>query len=324
VPEIGRVHLCCLPTPLHRLDRLSADLGIDLWVKRDDLTGFAGGGNKGRKLEYLIAEALAGGADTVVTCGSAQSNFVRQLGAACSVTGLKCVAAVMDLPYDAEHGQPSGHLGRNGGNLVLDRMFGVELRRFEDAPWETLFEHAEAVAVELEATGRRVYRIPVGGSSPLGAHAFALAVEEIGDGWDWIVAPCSSGSTFAGLTWGLAESTTRVVGIACDPEEDLMDDLMHLAAGLDELTGTDKDLGAGDFDLRHGWVGPGYGVASAAGQSAQALAASREGLLLDPVYSAKAFSGLIDLARSGLIGGRVLFWHTGGLPTLFAHDSREV
>lgn len=324
MPEIGRVPLCCLPTPLHRLDRLSGDLGIDLWIKRDDLTGFGGGGNKGRKLEFLMAEALALGADTVVTCGSVQSNFVRQLGAACSVLRMTCVATVMDLPYDAEHGQPTGHIGSHGGNATLDALYGVELRRFEDAPWETLFDHAEATAQALEAAGRRVYRVPVGGSSPLGAYAFALAAAEVGEGWDWVVAPCSSGSTFAGLAWGFAGTPTRVVGIACDPEEDLMDDLLRLTSGLDALFGKRKGLTVTDLDLRYGWVGPGYGVASEKGIEAQTLAASREGLILDPVYSAKAFSGLLDLAGSGLLGGRVLFWHTGGLPTVFAHDASQV
>jgi 1-aminocyclopropane-1-carboxylate deaminase/D-cysteine desulfhydrase-like pyridoxal-dependent ACC family enzyme len=166
-----RIPLIQRPTPLHRLDRMSAELGIDLWIKRDDLTGFAFGGNKGRKLEFLMGEAVAVGADAVVTCGASQSNFVRQLGAACSRLGIRCVAVVMDLPFEPEYGKPEGApLRDDGGNLLLDDVLGVELRRHPDGAWEELFDQTEEAAKELETQGRKVYRVPIGGSSPLGAY----------------------------------------------------------------------------------------------------------------------------------------------------------
>lgn len=316
----ARIPLITAPTPLHRLDRLSNELGADLWIKRDDLTGFALGGNKGRKLEYLMAEAVALGCDTIVTCGATQSNFIRQLGGACSVLGLTCIAAVMELPYAAAHGIPQGHHAGLGGNLMLDHMLGVELHRFPNDDWEVLYDHAEELARRAEERGRKVYRIPVGGSSGLGAFAFVRAAEEVGNGFDVIVTPCSSGSTHAGLNYAFHGTSTRVIGIACDPEPEIMEDLVRLASELDEITGLSKNLGEGDYEFRLEWAGQAYGIASPEGEAALSLLAKREGIFLDPVYSAKAFSGLLGLLEAGEISGRILFWHTGGLPALFAHE----
>lgn len=315
---IPRVKLCCLPTPCHRLYRLSDDLGIDLWIKRDDLTGFAGGGNKGRKLEYILAEAMDAGAERLVTCGSRQSNFVRQLGAACSVFGIKCSAAVMDLPYDQAYGKPRGPVPGEGGNVFLDDLFGVELRTFPDDDWLVLFQHAKDIAEEYRAKGEKVIDVPIGGSMPLGAYAFAQAAVEVGEQWDFVVCPTSSGSTHAGLAWAFHGTGTKVIGVSCDPEEDLADDLNRLATGIDSLSGTTKGLSKSDFDFRRDWVGEGYNVPSQAGTEAIKTAAQREGILLDPVYSGKAFAGLLNMVRSKEVSGRVLFWHTGGLPTLLA------
>lgn len=306
------------PTPCHRLDRLSDELGIDLWIKRDDLTGFAMGGNKGRKLEYLMAEAIQLQADVVVTCGATQSNFVRQLGAACSMLGMRCVAAVMDLPYAAVHGKPSYAGSHAGGNVLLDALLGVELRRFADDDWDVLYNHADRIADELEAAGLRVYRVPIGGSSPLGAYAFVMAASEISGPFDWMLTASSSGSTQAGLAYVWHGSETRVVGIACDPEPEIMEDLVRLVGGLDELTGLAKRMAERDLDLRLDWAGEAYGVPSPAGEAAIERLARREGIFLDPIYSAKAFSGLIALAERRELTGRVLFWHTGGTPALFA------
>lgn len=316
----ARLPLVLIPTPCHRLDRLSDRLGIDLWIKRDDLTGFAAGGNKGRKLEFLMAEALASGADVVVSCGSVQSNFVRQLGAACRVLGMDCAAAVMHLPYEPDCGKPSGIVLAGGGNEVLDRILGVEMRFVADGSWEDLFVSAEELAQEKEREGKRVYRIPIGGSSPLGAYSFYLAgLEAMEQGeFDVVVTPSSSGSTHAGLAYAFAGTPTRVVGISCDPEPENLEDLVRLTAGLDELTGLSRRMGREDFDLRFDYVGAGYGVPSEAGDAALEIMARTEGIFLDPVYSAKAFSGLLDLANRGELGARVLFWHTGGLPSLFA------
>lgn len=296
---------------------MSELLGIDLWIKRDDLTGFALGGNKGRKLEYLMAEALASGADTVVTCGAAQSNFVRQLGAACAILGMRCVAAVMALPYAEIHGRPAFTGSDEGGNVVLDRILGVELHSYPDGDWEDLARHAEELALEQERLGRTVYRIPIGGSSALGAYAFVEAAKEA-PGFDVVVTASSSGSTQAGLAYGYHGLDTRVIGVACDPEPEIMEDLLRLVGGLDDLTGGRKAMGEADLELRLEWAGEAYGVPSPAGEEALTLLARTEGIFLDPVYSAKAFSGVIDMARSSELGGRVLFWHTGGTPALFA------
>lgn len=297
---------------------MSLELGIDLWIKRDDLTGFAGGGNKGRKLEYLIADAASQGVDRVVTCGSKQSNFVRQLGAAAAVHGIKCTAVVMTLPYDNDHGKPAGSPPATGGNVVLDGLFGVELVEIEDGDWLDLFAAADRVAEEFRATGQTVASIPVGGSSPLGAYSFTEAALEAGEGWDFIVTPTSSGSTHAGLAWAYHRTKTRLIGVACDPEEDLVDDLERLCRGVDELTGVHKALSGSDFQLRRDWVGAGYNIPSSDGTAATEFLARTEGILLDPVYSAKAFAGLVSMARGRELAGRVLFWHTGGLPTLLA------
>jgi D-cysteine desulfhydrase family pyridoxal phosphate-dependent enzyme len=315
-----RFPLIQAPTPLHRLERVSQDLGIDLWIKRDDLTGFALGGNKGRKLEYLIAQAQDSGADTVLTCGSRQSNFIRQLAAACAVIGVRLVAVVMDLPFEFELPRERG-LTESGGNVWLDDLLGAELRTIPNGTWEELFEATRVVEQEMETSGRRFFSIPVGGSSPLGAFAFTQAAAEIADqasAFDFIVMASSSGSTQTGLQYALAGSETKVVGVACDPEPELVEEFALLASGLDALVGGAKNLEAGDFYFDTRFVGPGYGIPSEAGMDALRYLARREGIFLDPIYSAKAFAGLIAMVEEGSVKGRVLFWHTGGTPSLFA------
>ena len=319
-----RFPLCQLPTPLHRLDRMSEKLGLDLWIKRDDLTGFALGGNKGRKLEYLVADALAANAETVVTCGAAQSNFVRQLGAACAVAGLRCVAAVMDLPYEVSPLSSGGEglgvrgLNRSIGNPQLNALFGVETHPFPDGPWEVLYAHAEALASERERKGERVYRIPIGGSSPLGAYAFYQAAKELPESFDLIVTSSSSGSTQTGLAYAFHDTKTGVLGVCADPEPEIAEDFARLGYGLANLLDLPYRLPSRAYRLSFDFVGKGYGVPSEAGDAAVETLARAEGILLDPIYSGKAFAALIALAEKGEIAGRVLFWHTGGLPTLFA------
>lgn len=315
----SKVPLCLLPTPIHRLDGLSEELGLELWIKRDDLTGFALGGNKGRKLEYMIADALAKNAEVVVTCGAVQSNFVRQLAAACSRYGIVCAAAVMDLPF--EDAPPEGpRLNPEIGNPQLDRLLGADLRHFPDGPWELLYEHAEAIAKEYESKRKRVYRVPIGGSSPLGAYAFYEAGCELQaqtDPFDWIVAASSSGSTQTGLAYAFRGTETKVLGVCSDPEPEIVEDFAELGEGLAKILDR-PPLEAADFRLTTEFVGPGYGVPSEAGNAAIARLAQTDGVFLDPIYSGKAFAALVVLAERGDLTGRVLFWHTGGLPTLFA------
>ncbi len=320
--ELPRVSLCCLPTPLHRLPRLSSELGVDLWIKRDDLTGFAMGGNKGRKLEYILGAVLAAGADTVVTCGSTQSNFVRQMAAACSVHGLACHAVVMDLPYPDAGPRPKGTPPTSGGNLVLDRLFGAHIHRIEDGGWTALEEGAKELAAGLGGQGRRVHLVPLGGSGPLGALSFWHASHELQaqfDGvLDAVVTASSSGSTQTGLACGFHGSRTRVVGVSADPEPEIVDDLASLSAALHEANSAAPVLSAEDFEFRLDWVGPGYGLPSEDGLAALERLARTEGIVLDPVYSAKAFAGLLAMAELGELKGSVCFWHTGGTPAVFA------
>lgn len=317
MPNPPRVPLVQLPTPCHALPRLGAELNLDLWIKRDDLTGLAGGGNKGRKLEFLIADALAQGATTVVTCGAAQSNFVRQLGAAGAMHGLRVEAVLMDLPYDVGCELDVVPAAR-GGNRVLNAWVGVIEHRIPNGTWDELYAHAADLAAQRRSEGEVVVEIPVGGSSPLGAYAFALAATEVREGgWDAVVVPTSSGSTHTGLAMGL-HGVTRVVGIACDPEPEMPHDLAELSARLHTLQPDLPALAANALEYHLVAVGPGYGVPSAGSLAAIQRLARTEGVLLDPIYSGKAMDGLIQLAEAGELRGRVVFWHTGGLPTLWA------
>lgn len=316
---LPKVDLILAPTPLHRLNRLSDELGLDLWIKRDDLTGFAMGGNKGRKLEYLIGQALAEGVDTVVTCGGAQSNFVRQLAAACSVVGLRFAAAVMPLPYEFEPAE--GAMSATNGNILLDELLGADIRMLEDDTWDVLYESASNLAQEYRSKGAKVYEIPIGGSTPQGAFAFYVAGQELraqAEPFDMVMVASSSGSTQTGLTYAFHGTKTLVQGMACDPEPDMPDEFIALAAKVDELTGLKKNLRREDFRFNLDYVGPGYGVPSEGGMNAIRTLAQKEGIFLDPIYSGKAFHGLLDMAQKGLLPNRVCFWHTGGTPALFA------
>lgn len=323
MPEPPRVDLILKPTPLHRLNRLSDELGLDLWIKRDDLTGFALGGNKGRKLEFLLADALAQGAQVMVAQGAAQSNFIRQLGAACAMQGLRCAAAAMHLPFFGAAGKPAlPALEHRSGNIALDEVLGVDLRIHPDGDWEQLDGHMNALADEYEANGMRAYRMRPGGSSPISAYAFYLAAQEAQEqagSFDAIVTASSSGSTHAGLANFHHGSSTRVIGICADtdPDMELASDVAALCAALDSIVGDDKRMVPTDIEMRMEWTGAGYSIPSAEGNAAIAELARKEGIFLDPVYSCKAFAGLLAMARSGEIKGRVLFWHTGGMPTLF-------
>jgi D-cysteine desulfhydrase family pyridoxal phosphate-dependent enzyme len=315
-----KVNLIQSPTPLHRLDRLSDRLGVDLWIKRDDMTGFAFGGNKGRKLEYLMADIVDSGAHTVVTCGSLQSNFIRHLATACSMFGIRCAAAMMACPYEFEPPdvQP---MKATGGNELLDRIVGLDIRLYEDGHWDFLIEEADKLADEYESKGGCVYRMPIGGSSPLGAFAFVQAAEELKRQmeapFDAIVFASSSGSTHTGLAHGFRGTPTVIRGVACDPEPAIAEDFAKLSEGVVQFVGGEP-MRPHDYDLDFRFIGPGYGVPSEGSLRAIETLAQAEGVFLDPVYSGKAFDGLLSMIERGEVGGRVLFWHTGGLPALFA------
>lgn len=326
--KLPRERFLCLPTPLYRMNRLSAPLNADVWIKRDDLTGFAFGGNKGRKLQYLMADALAAKADCVVACGAIQSNHVRQTAAAAARFELPCTAVLL-----------GSHASSSNGNLALLRWLGADCRFVgasewearSDNMWDVLDRGLHQTAEQFHHEGRRPYVVPLGGSTPLGAMGFVDAtlelhrqVESLGrQPFDAIVFASSSGGTHSGLALGhaLLELPTRLVGVCADPE-DIRPDIAELATAASQLIGWDHRFEPNDLELTQNYAGPGYALPSNASDEAIRTLASLEGVFLDPVYTGKAMAGLLAMVRSGEFpaGSSVLFWHTGGTPTLFASE----
>ena len=321
--KLSRVSIAHLPTPLEPLPRLTAQLGgPELWIKRDDQTGLATGGNKARKLEYLVADALAQGADTLITAGAAQSNHARQTAAAAAKFGL---ARVLVLRGE----EPPQVLG----NLLLDRLLGAEVRWTGDLP---LPETMAQVAEELRAAGCCPYVVPYGGSNAVGASGYVAAMEELlaqgaerDKRFDHIVLASSSGGTQAGMMVGARALgyEGRILGISVEPRAE---SLTHTLAGLATATADRMGLGLTyvpeDFAVNDDYLGGGYGVVGELEREAIRTMARAEGVLLDPVYTGRAFGGLLDLIRRGVFapGERVLFWHTGGTAGLFGYGDRAL
>ena len=306
--------LAHLPTPVEPADRLGAALGLAagrLWVKRDDCTGLAGGGNKARKLVALCADAVAQGCDTLVTAGGAQSNHVRMTAAAANRLGLGCTVLLMGDEPDV----PSG-------NVLLDVLLGPEVRWVGRLAYDEADAAVEDTARQLTAGGRRAYPIPIGGASPVGTAGYVGAADELAGalpGLGLVVTADGSGGTHAGLAAGLGD-WGRVLGVDVGARPGLAEALPRLAAAAAATAGRPAPTGRPLVDRDH--VGPGYAVPTPAGREAAGLAATCEGLLLDPVYSAKALAGLASAARAGrLPDGEVVFLHTGGLPGLFAAEA---
>ena len=275
------------------------------------------GGNKGRKLEYLIADALASGAEVVTTCGATDSNFIRQLAVACAVANLECEVVTTDLPYETGFPSPKAKHGI-AVNEALCELTPIARHRLDSATWDQLDEEWKRLNDRLSADGKKVYEIPLGGSTPLGAFAFFEAAKELPE-CDVVVTAASSGSTLAGLTLAFHGQKTHVIGISCDLEPVLRDDILSLTnelAGLLEL----PKLNGSDLELLFDFVGEAYGIPSEAGESATKWLSQVEGIYLDPIYTAKAFAGLLSLAQTGEFKGKkVVFWHTGGVPSLIGH-----
>jgi D-cysteine desulfhydrase family pyridoxal phosphate-dependent enzyme len=318
--HLPRVSLAHLPTPIEELSRLRQVLGNGprLLIKRDDQTGLATGGNKTRKLEFVVAEALAQGADTLVTAGGPQSNHCRQTAAAAARLGLRCVLVLSGPPIPQAEWQ---------GNLLLDALLAAEIRWSGGRSREAVL--AETAAA-LQAEGARPYVIPVGASMPVGAVGYVAAVEELagqlaasGLKLDRMVFTSGSAGTHAGLVVGVKALglATRVEGI-CDDENapHLLEKIKGLAAETADYLGLKLRFDEADFIL-HGQYGRvGYGVITPAEQEAIRLMAQTEGIIIDPVYTARSLAGLIDLIRRGVYAPTetVLFWHTGGVAGLFA------
>ena len=307
--SFDRVSLGVFPTPIQKLDNISRLLNTQVYVKRDDLTGLGLGGNKVRKLEFLLAEAKRRGAELVFTTGGAQSNHAMLTAAAAGKLGMRAILV----------------LKKRGvtecvGNQLLERLMGTRVEFMDTDDYADIYAEMDRIGAEL---GVPYYKIPCGGSNALGTLGYVACAEEIGrQGWrfDHIVCAEGSGGTMAGLALGakLFLPGTRVHGMLVDddPFDEITPRLMREAAALLEA---DVEIGGGDFHLRD-MCGPGYAKPSEAGMEAIALMAAREGLFLDPVYTGKAFAGLIAMAREGTFrpDERVLFVHTGGAGGLFA------
>jgi D-cysteine desulfhydrase len=309
-----------LPTPLEPADRLGSALGMDpgaLWVKRDDVTGLGGGGNKARKLEYLCADAVARGADVLVTGGGPQSNHVRMTAAAANRLGLGC-AVVMAGPRPAV----------SSGNVLLVELLGPDVTwvGLDEGPmdYDAIEAAIDEAADRLEAEGRRPYRIPIGGASAVGALGYVRAATELreqaaaplGD-VDLVVVAAGSGGTHAGLAAGLGD-LGLVLGVDVGARGDLDTQVAAKAAEVAALAGLPAP--AGEVRVDHDRIGPGYGAPTDDCRRALLLAARSEGLILDPVYTGKAMAGLVAARRDGSVAPstRTVFVHTGGTPALFA------
>lgn len=310
---LPRVSLAQLPTPVVQLPRLSALMGgADLWIKRDDLTGLAMGGNKTRKLELLVAEAEARGARTLITRGALQSNHCRQTAAAAAARGLRAIVVL--------RGEPPAS---TNGNLLLDHLLGARMVWTYGRDPETVLQET---FTQAESDSLRPYLVPYGGSSPLGASAYAAALEEcLAQSLlpDWIVLASSSGGTQAGLAAGarLLGYAGKILGISVDlPAAQLRLAVAALASKVCTLLGRPSEVGPQEILVEDRFAAPGYAVVTDLERDAISTFAQQEGILLDPVYTGRAAGGMLALAREGQFrpGEKVLFWHTGGTPALFA------
>lgn len=307
--EFKKVSLGLFPTPIYKLENLSRELGTNIYIKRDDLCGIALGGNKVRKLEYLLADAKDKGYDLVMTTGQAQSNHAM-LTAACALKmGLDCVLVLKKRGVTACK-----------GNQILNKLMGVEVIFVDTDSYDDIYEEMDRIA---EARGRKVYKIPCGGSNALGSLGYVDCMKEVSESgihFDHIVCACGSGGTAAGTVLGakIYMPETHVIAsmVDSDPFDVIVPELMKEAAAL---LGSDVEIPVPDLiDM----CGPGYSIPSEDGNEAIAMMMKLEGIVLDTCYTGKAFAGLVKRARAGEFKptDNVLFVHTGGAGGLFAQD----
>lgn len=318
--DFPRYPLTIGPTPLEEAHRLSEQLGVRLLLKRDDLTGFAAGGNKARKLEFILADALRAGADTVLTGARPQSNFIRMAAAAARKVGLDPVAVVS--------GKPPAEVQ---GNLLLDYLLDTEVIYTGSEDRDSVDAVVETVRAGLVERGRRPYVIARGGADPLGCLGYvacsAELLKQLADldlRPDYLVCAAGSCGTQAGLLLGarILDAPFQVVGIAVGrPAAACAADVARLVASTAALLERPSPVTPEDIVVHDRYIGPGYGVSTPESLEAIRRVARSEGVFLDPVYTAKAMAGLVDLVGRGEIpqGATVIFLHTGGLPSLFAH-----
>jgi D-cysteine desulfhydrase family pyridoxal phosphate-dependent enzyme len=321
IETLPRFLLAQLPTPIERLKRLSRELdGPELLIKRDDQTGLALGGNKTRKLEFLVGQALEQGADTLITAGAAQSNHCRQTAAAAAKVGLKCELILAGKKPELPN-----------GNLLLDELLGANCHWIERSQFPVKLSE---LAEQLRTQGRKPYVIGIGGSNGVGATGYVLAMMELTEQLrstphhvDHIVFASSSGGTQAGAVLGarVAEFAGELHGVSIDKDylerEDYEEEVAQIANDCAQYIGVDVRLAKQHIKVIYGYTGEGYGVVSNLEREAIRLMARCEGIILDPVYTGRAFGALVELIREGAFkrGETVLFWHTGGAPALFAY-----
>ncbi|SNR62000.1 D-cysteine desulfhydrase [Paracoccus sediminis] len=321
-----RVHLAHLPTPLEKLDRLSKELGgPEIWIKRDDCTGLSTGGNKTRKLEFLMAEAMAMGADTVMTQGATQSNHARQTAAFAAKLGLDCHILLEDRTGSSDPNY------NGNGNVLLDHLHGATTSK--RAGGMDMQAEMEAAAQTLKDQGRKVYLIPGGGSNATGALGYVnCAFELVGQAndrslvIDHLITATGSAGTQAGLVTGLKAINARIpltgIGVRA-PKDKQEENVFALARKTAERLGCPDAVQRADVVADSNYVGAGYGIPREDTIEAIRMFAQLEGILLDPVYSGKGAAGLIDYCRTGKLkkDERVVFLHTGGSAALFGYDA---
>lgn len=306
-----RIPLALLPTPMHRLENVSRILGTNVWIKRDDLTGIGLGGNKVRKLEFLLADAKKKGAEIVFTTGGAQSNHAMLTAACAKRLGMTPILILKKRGVTARK-----------GNQLLEYLMDTDVRFMDTDSYDDIYAEMDRVGKEL---GKPYYKIPCGGSNALGALGYVACMKEIADSgihFDHVICAEGSGGTHAGVALGakLYMPGTKTMGMMVDddPFDIITSGIMQEAAALMEL---DMKITPEDVHLLN-MCGPGYAIASKEGNAAIRMMAENEGLFLDPVYTGKAFAGLIKLAREGAFKptDNVLFLYSGGAGGLFAVD----
>ena len=321
IEALARFRLAQLPTPIEELKSLSRELGgPELLIKRDDQTGLALGGNKTRKLEFLVGQALEQGADTLVTAGAAQSNHCRQTAAAAARAGLRCELLLNGTKPELPN-----------GNLLLDELLGARIHWIQRSEREAKLSQ---IPDKLRKQGGKPYVIPVGGSNGVGATGYVLAMMELAEQLDGInrrvdhvVFASSSGGTQAGIVVGARvtgfKGKLRGVSIDRDDSESATyeGELADIANETAKYVGFNAQFAASDFNVMYDYLGGGYGIVSDLEREAIRLLASREGIVLDPVYTGRAMGALLDLIRNKAFRSdeTVLFWHTGGAPALFSY-----
>ncbi|MGE4485419.1 MAG: 1-aminocyclopropane-1-carboxylate deaminase/D-cysteine desulfhydrase [Oscillospiraceae bacterium] len=317
ISEIPKLSLGTLPTPFYKLENISKLTGKKVYIKRDDMTGVSLGGNKVRKLEYVLKDAVDKGCDTIITTGAAQSNHAMLTAACCRRLGLEVHLVLKQLGVTDKK-----------GNLLLDDLMGADVTFVNSRSYDDVYAEIDRLCGRLRAEGKKPYVIPVGASVPLGSLGYVGCVKEIkqqadalGEKIDHIVCCVGSGGTHAGVALGakLYSPGTKVTGIIVSPDEDFRTEVFDMVNGACGILETDMRITKEDVVLRD-YAGTGYSIPSELGNAAIRTLAKNEGLFLDPVYTGKTFAGLLDLCKQGYFGEdeSIVFIHSGGAATLFA------